>query len=67
MSHLQIDVEIDAEATRAVWAVDIARKLRAVAAEVEGAAGAVRVKVDWPDLEGWPEPWQPNARPEMLP
>ena len=65
MSYLEIDVAIDFEATHAVWAADVARKLRAVADEVEHAAGAIRVKVEWPDLEGWPEPWQPGARPDV--
>lgn len=69
MSHLTIDVVIDREATHRVWAADIARKLRAVAAEVEGAPGVMFAKVDWPDLEAWPEPWQPRSRPgpDMIP
>lgn len=67
MSHLNVDVAIDLEETHRVWATDVARKLRAVAAEVEAAAGAITIRVDWPDLEAWPEPWQPRARPDMLP
>ena len=68
MSHLRIDVAIDREETYRVWAADIARKLRKVAEEVEAAStGATEIKIDWPDLEGWPEPWQPRARPDSLP
>ena len=69
MSHLRLDVAIDSMETHAVWAVDVARKLRAVAEEVERATGAMFARIDWPDLEGWPEPWQPRSRPgpDMIP
>ena len=69
MSQLVIIVAIDGEATHRVWAADIARKLRAVAVEVEGAGAPITIHVDWPDLEAWPEPWQPRSRPgpDMIP
>jgi hypothetical protein len=64
MSHLNIDVAIDLEATHRVWAGDVARKLREVADQIEGATGATEIKVDWPDLEAWPVP---APRPDMMP
>jgi hypothetical protein len=65
MSHLKIDVAIDLEATHRVWSADVARKLREVADQIEGATGATGIKVDWPDLESWPVPYSPP--PDMLP
>lgn len=64
MSHLRVDVAIDVEETHRIWAPDIARKLREVADQIEGATGATEIRVDWPDLEGWPAPF---ARPGLMP
>jgi hypothetical protein len=53
MSHLWISVAIDAEATHRAWAAEVARELREVADRIEGATGATRILVNWPNLEGW--------------
>jgi hypothetical protein len=60
MSHLRIDVSIAAEEIHRVWAPEIVRRLRAVAEMIEHATGAIAVKLDWPDLEAWPQPSPPQ-------
>lgn len=68
MSHLRLSLAIDDQTTALQWKAAIAFRLRALADQVAGSTGALEVREDWPDLEGWPQvvdPWpgpdQPRA------
>ena len=67
MSHLHINLAIDDQTTALQWKAAIAYRLRALADQVAGSTGALEVREDWPDLEGWPQVADPYTGPEDWP